>query len=727
MAGPQQIPLMQSRGGGGGGSPDLARLAIANFITDQNTAQQKMMKNFTQLQEQQAQAARQDSQQQTAAMNRVAGQADEKKAREDALAEKYKDRTHAEEYQEWTARFNQQAKQDFAVTQARLGEQMAAGRNFLTRMDVNRRDFGDKIKAQRAYLLDPGNQEYWLNTPGGMDRLETMQRRLRAADAFHESDFQSKYTSQVSRLMSEVHEQIQSGESHADLAALYDVKPSSLSQELDAPDNDDGNWTEDELRELHHSGGYPPGGLFGRDPDDPALAKYKSFNPVDYASGMQLLQDEQAFATLTHAKYQDDYLVAMMQGIADRSEVHAKIRKNDQSDFNLIADTAEAAVYAGTVAVVQDLHSGKLSPDTIHSQLLLKSGGFADPNMRSALALKVVESTFESVAGPGGDGLLKKLDQILDGTGDEGLWDTEVELGLAFAVRNRLLHVRQQLKSVMTIPTDAAGKETGSPSLSTAMGESILKRPDSPEQRNFLRALAMQPGDEARGELLEPLKRPYGRDLDVASGHRIHRGVDRMFGEAIQKVNHLLDIVESQPAMKGYNAEVGDVARRQDAYVASYLSDKPGESLSPRGPDETQSEFQIRASEFRMEALGNTTEEQKRSTFGEAPQEFDVERDKLKMAVKLSPLQAYLQLVGDHTDKPELLAALISGDYDNATPEFPTLKGATRPQMEQALKNYAGSSAKRREQIKTELKRRREEHGKKRKAEPGKTKVPEVV
>jgi len=726
MAGPQQIPLMQSRGGGGGGSPDLARVAIANFITDQNTAQQKMMKNFTQLQEQQAAAARQDAAQMTGAMNRVASQADEKKVRQEALGEKYKDREHAEEYAEWTKRFDAQAKQDFAVTQTRIGEQMAAGRDFLKRMDVNRRDFGDKIKAHRAYLFDPGNQEYWLNTPGGMDRLESMQRRLRAADAFHESDFQSKYTSQVSRLMSEVHEQIQSGESHTDLTALYDAKPSSLSRELDGPDHDDGDWTEDELRELHHSGGYPPGGLFGRDPDDPSLKKYKSFNPIDYATGMQLLQDEQAFATLTHAKYQDDYVVAMMQGIADRSEVHAKIRKNDQSDFNLIADTAEAAVYAGTVAVVQDLHSGKLSPDTIHSQLLLKSGSFAEPNMRSALALKVVESTFESVAGPGGDGLLKKLDQILDGTGDEGLWDTEVELGLAFAVRNRLLHVRQQLKSVVTVPTDASGKAT-STSLSTAMGESILKRPDSPEQRNFLRALAMQPGDEARGELLEPIKRPFGRDLDVASGHRIHKGVDRMFGEAIQKVNHLLDIVEGQPAMKGYNAEVGDVARRQDAYVASYLSDKPGESLSPRGPDEKESEFETRASEFRMEALGNVTDEQKRSTFGDAPKEFDVERDKLKMAVKLSPLQAYVQLVGDHTDKPELLAALISGDYDNAEPEFPKLRGATRPQMEQALKNYAGSAAKRREQIKTELKRRRDEHGRKQKAEPGKTKVPEAV
>ncbi len=487
---------------------------------------------------------------------------------------------------------------------------------------------------------------------------------------------------------------------------------------------------------LHRIGGSVAYGAQGRsalfldrDPDDPALAKYKSFNPVDYASGMQLLQDEQAFATLTHAKYQDDYLVAMMQGIADRSEVHAKIRKNDESDYNFMAETAEAAVYAGTVAVVQDLHSGKLSPDQIHSTLLLKSGSFAEPNMRSALALKLVESSFESVAGPGGDGLLKKLDKILDGTGDEGLWDTEVELGLAFAVRNRLLHVRQQLKQVMTIPTGAAGKSIeGAVSLSTALGQSILKRPDSPEQRNFLRALAMQPGDEGRGSLLEPLERksilPFGGgDLDVASEHRIHKGVDRMFGEAIQKVNHLLDIVESQPAMKGYNSEVGDVARRQDAYVASYLSDKPGESLSPRGPDEKESEFKTRASEFRMEALGNTTDEQRRSSFGDAPKDFDVERDKLKMAVKLSPLQAYLQLVGDHTDKPELLAALISGDYDNATPEFPTLKGATRPQMEQALKNYAGASAKRREQTKNELKRRREAHSTRPGTQPG---VPET-
>ncbi len=706
MAAQQNIPLMQSRGGGGGGSPDLARVAITNFITDQNKAQQKMMSNFSQLQASQAQAAREDSQQQTASMNKVAAQADEKKIRQEALTEKYKDRTHAEEYAEWTNRFNEQAKQDSRVTQARLGEQMAAGQDFLTRMDNDRASFGDEIKAHRAYLLDPGNQEYWLNTPGGLDRLETMQRKLRAADAFHESNFQSKYTSQVSRLMAEVNEQIESGESHADLTTLYDVTPSSLSRELDAPDHDDGDWTDAEIRELQHSGGYPPGGLFGRDPDDPALKKYRSFNPIDFRSGMQLLQDEQAFASIGHAKYQDDYIVAMMQGIADRGEVHGKIRKNDESDYNFIGDTAEQAVYAGTVAVVQDLHSGKLSPDTLHAGLILNAGSFAEPDMRSALAGTILESTFMSVAGPGGDGLLKKLNQVLDGTGDEGLWDTEVELGLTFAVRNRLLHVRQQLKSMMTMPTDQAGKAVaGAVSLSTAMGQSILQRPDSPEQRNLLRSLAMLPGDEQRGSLLEPIKRPFGSALDVASEHRIHKGVDRMFGLVIQKVNHLLDIVESQPAMKGYNAEVGDLARRQDAYVASYFSDKPGE-----GPGSTEDSGE--QAELRMEALGNITDDQRRSAFGEAPKDFDVERDKMKMAVKLSPLQAYLQLVGDYTDKPELLAALISGDYDNAAPEFPTLRGATKPQMMQALKNYTGGSKKRRDDVAAELKRRREARGK---------------
>ncbi len=692
---------MQGRGGGGGGSPDLARVAITDFIRDNSQAQQKMMANFEKLQASQAQAAREDSQQQTAAMNRVADREDAKQIRSQATAEKHKDRAHAEKYSQWEKNFDRQLVIDDRMTARRIAEQDKAGAAFVARLDNDRQAFGDQIAANRDYLTSERQHEYWMNTPGGMDRYKELHRNLNAAEAFHETNYQAKYTAKTHAMMSEVAEKIQRGEDHPDLTQLYNAPLSHLQQ-------DDDDWTDEEIRELRDNGGYVPGGLFGRDPDDPALKKYRGFNALDYTTTMQLIRDKQDFAFITHRKYQDDWLIAKMEGLADQGDAHGKMRKASKAHYDFLGETAEQATYAGVVGMIQDFHSGTIGPESLASGLTINSGGFAAPDMRNALAMTIVERVFKSVGGLKSEGLLGKLNEIVDGTGDAGLWDSDVELGLAFGTRSILEHSREQLLQIMSVPqgADGASKKdvqgNAMTSLSTGMVNSILSIEDSETQRNFLKIIAMQQGDVQRGKMVEGLERGALGGLTAVGEMRVHKGMDRIIGLALQKINHLIGIVDKQPSIMGYNQQVGQVNRLQDAYVSSFYSDKePHEG--PLSPEDKE--------DRRSFALENITDEQKRDAFGEAPEEFDIERDRLEMKIKLDPMSSYLELVGPYTDHPEFLAAMISGDFDNAAPEYLDLAGATNEEMKQHLVNSAERSKKTRDNTAAQLKWRRENHG----------------
>ncbi|KKL03714.1 hypothetical protein LCGC14_2623350, partial [marine sediment metagenome] len=323
--------------GGGGGSASLAQAAIGDFINDQNMAQKKMMDNFGKLQEAQAMEASQNAAQMTQAMNQVVAREDERVSREESRKEKLGDREYREKYQEWTTKLQEQMAKDFGITQSRVASQMAAGRDFITRMDQNRTEFGDRIRATRMKLQDPAALEYWINTPGGMDRFQKMSRALRAAEYFHEQDHQSDYTSQVAQEMGKVQEKILAGEQHVDLTGLYGTKPKSLMADVAGPLQTTDDWTDGEVEELYDSGGYPPGGVFGRDPDDPSIQKYKNFNPIDYMTQMQLIEDEQFFALVQHKKFQDDYLAMKMETFRDRKEVLSQFQAFKTKDYDRMA------------------------------------------------------------------------------------------------------------------------------------------------------------------------------------------------------------------------------------------------------------------------------------------------------------------------------------------------------------------------------------------------------
>lgn len=678
----QQIPILQSQAkGGGGGAASLAQFAISNFVNDQNQAQKKMMDNFTKLQEAQAQQSAQDSAQMTQAMNQVVAREDERVLREENRQEKMGDRKHQERFHEWTAQLQEQAAKDSAAVQLRVSNQMAAGRDFIQRMDTNRTEFGDRIGALRMKLNDPNLMDYWNNTPGGHDRYQKLQRLLRVGQAFQEQDSQSDYTGQVAIEMSKIAEQVLADEPHADLTQLYGVKPN----ELLTGDRMTDDWTDDEVEELMDNGGYPPGGLYGRDVDDPSLDKYKNFNPVDYMTQISLMEDEQAFAMLQNSKFQDDWLAMKLESEKDGIEARRPLQEFKTKDYDRMSETAVEAVYFGAAGFVDEMARGMVSPDT----LTLKSGELGPQGPLDTMASRLLESTLLSLGGPGSEGKLKVLDDLARGEGDGSILDTGVEMYMGFHLENMLRHIDDQLLSMTIAPKD------GVP-MTMALATQIFDMPDTPEKTSLIRSLVEVPGDRARGQLLQPIKTgALGRLSPVVLG-QIHRGVNRMFRMAKQKANQYRDLLSAQPALRTHRMEVGRSARYVDALVASYFSDKK--------------DVELQDDERRRRALRGASQGQRQEAIlatDPLPEEgFDLEDATLQEAIKLSPMQAGAELWAEFAHRPEFLAALFSGDYENV----PIVTG---PVTEEDLRKNMGLYKRNRERIKAEMQRRREAHAKK--------------
>ena len=682
---PQQIPIMQPPPGrgGGGGSASLAQAAIGDFINDQNMAQKKMMDNFGKLQEVQAMEASQNAAQMTQAMNQVVAREDERVSREESRKEKLGDREYREKYQEWTTKLQEQSAKDFGITQSRVASQMAAGRDFITRMDQNRTEFGDRIRATRMKLQDPAALEYWINTPGGMDRFQKMSRALRAAEYFHEQDHQSDYTSQVAQEMGKVQEKILAGEQHVDLTGLYGTKPKSLMADVAGPLQTTDDWTDGEVEELYDSGGYPPGGVFGRDPDDPSIQKYKNFNPIDYMTQMQLIEDEQFFALVQHKKFQDDYLAMKMETFRDRKEVLSQFQAFKTKDYDRMAETAVESVYYGVTEFVDGLGSGKLTSQSLSQSLVLKSGEMGVKSYGDAMASKLLESVLLSLGGPGSESKLKTLDDLARGEGDGSILDTEVELYKGFHLRNMLRHVDDQLMSMTVVPKDGQA-------MSFQLAEQIFDMPNTPEKGTLIASLVADPGGKWE------VKRSMLTGLAPETLGQIHRGVNRLFRLAKQKAGQYRDIIEAQPALQTYHMDQGRTARYVDALVSSYMSDKTDEGL-----DEGTA---------RRRALGGATKGQQReallATEDEPSSEFDIEAETLGEAIKLSPMQAAGKLWSDFSHHPEFLAALFSGDYEN-------VPVVTDPVTEKDLEDMMGMYKRNRERVKAEMRRRRDAYSQK--------------
>jgi hypothetical protein len=696
----QQIPIRQStRGRGGGGGVGLASGAVSDFIKDQNMAQRKMMQNFSKIQEMQAMEASQNAAQMTQAMNRVVATEDEKKVREESLKEKTGDREYQEKYAKWTTEFQANAVKDMQATQTRVNSQMASARNFIQRMDANRVEFGDRIRGMRAMLMDPDRIDRWMNIPGGSERLEEAHNKLRQAEVFHEQDHQSPYTAEAAQIMTQVEEDVRAGRPHTDLTKLLGVKPKELM-----------SFSAEEQEELFHSGGYPPGGLYGRDPGDSSIKKYDNFNPVDYMSNMWMMEDEQFFATFTHKKFQQEYVVMKMEGIKEMREELTKLQEFSTKDYDRLADTVVEGAYYGAAQFANDISEGRISPGNLSGSLVLKSGEFASPDVSNAMATKLLESVFTSISGPGSEAILSDLNSLLEGEGEKGLLDVDVEMYKAFNMRNILRHLGERLEDMMKAP-DTKGMDP----MSMRIAKNIANMPESNQKTQLLRSLVMVPGDIERGKLLEPIvTRKGGIKVSGTLLGQIHRGVNRMFRLSKQKASDLIGLIEAQPIMQGYSMKQGASLRYIDALVGSYMSGKEGPE-----PDEA----------MRQKAMKGATAEQQLQALedvGEgAPDEFDIKTETLREAVMLSPFQAAGQLYSGLTTHSEFLAAIYSGDYDLVPLEMPPVSAANLGEAQLALDNYIGASKRRRGRVTAEMRQRREEHEKKTKTKtstPGETK-----
>jgi hypothetical protein len=554
---------------------------------------------------------------------------------------------------------------------------MAAGRDFITRMDQNRTEFGDRIRAMRMKLHDPNALEYWVNTPGGVDRLQKMTRSLRAAEYFHEQDHQSDYTSQVAQEMGNVQEKILAGERHVDLTGLYGAKPGNLMADVAGPPQTTDDWTDQEVEELYDSGGYPPGGVFGRDPDDPAIQKYKNFNPIDYHTQMLLLEDEQFFALVHHKKFQDDWRAMRMESFQDRNEARKKIQEFKTKDYDRMAETAVESIYYGVTGFVDELGSGKLTPQSLSQSLVLKSGEMGVPTYRDAMASKLLESVLLSIGGPGSEDKLKTLDGLARGEGEGGILDTQIELYKGFHIRNMLRHVDDQLMSMTVAPKDGEA-------MSFKLAKQIFDMPPTPGKGALIASLVADPS----GKWKVKQSRLTG-SLNPEVLGQIHRGVDRLFRSAKQRAGQYRDILEAQPALQTYQMEGGHIVRYVDAIVASQMSSEGEPPSLAQARRQQQQEFEGAAD------MG-----------GEPPREFDIEEETLQETIGLSPLQAGAQLWAGFAHHPEFLAALFSGDYEN-------VPVVTDPVTETDLEDMMGMYKRNRERVKAEMRRRREAYNKK--------------
>ncbi len=698
----QQIPIRQStRGRGGGGNANLASGAVSDFIRDQNQAQKKMMQNFSKLQEVQAMEASQNANQMTQAMNKVVATEDEKTAREESLKEKMGDRAYQEKYAKWTTEFQANAVKDMQATQTRVSSQMASARNFIQRMNANRVQFGDRIQGMRAMLMDPDRIDRWMSIPGGSERLEEAHAKLRAAEVFHEQDHQSPYTAEAAQIMTQVEEDIRAGRPHTDLTKLLGVKPKELM-----------SFSAEEQEELFHSGGYPPGGLYGRDPDDPSIKKYENFNPVDYVSNMWMMEDEQFFAAFTHKKFQQEYVTMKMEGIKEMREELTNLQEFSTKDYNRLAETVVESSYYGVAQFADDISTGRISPGNLSGSLVLKSGEFASPDVRNAMSTKLLESVFTSIAGPGSETILSDLNSLLEGEGEKGLLDVDVEMYKAFNMKNILRHLDERLEEMMKAPD-----KKGTAPMSMRIAKNIQAMPESDQKDQLIRSLVQVPGDIERGRLLEKIytQKGTGRWSPTLLG-QVHRGVNRMFRLSKQKANDLIGLIDAQPIMQGYTMKQGASLRYVDALVGSYMSGQEGSE-----PEES----------LQQEAMKGATAEQQLQALedvGEgAPDEFNIEVETLKEAVMLSPFQAAGKLYSGLVTHSEFLAAIYSGDYDLVPLEMPPVSAANLGEAQLALDNYMGASKRRRGRVTAEMRRRREEHEKKTKAKtngssPGETK-----
>ncbi|KKN80441.1 hypothetical protein LCGC14_0330340 [marine sediment metagenome] len=683
---PTPIPVMQSnrsRGGGGGGA-SAASIAIGNFITDQNQAQKKMMDNFTKLSEAQAQESSMNAAQMTQSMNQVVAREDEKQVREENMQEKMKDREYGERHQKWTANLQKDMAKDFTATQTRVAEQTNATRDFLKRMDTNRVEFGDRIRGMRQMLHDPRLVDYWTNTPGGMDRLEEMTSQLRVAELFHEQDYRATISGEVTEKLSRVLEQIERGEPHADLRELAGLSPAKAMAGM--------SWTKEEVEELYHTGGYPPGGLYGRDPDDPALQKYRGFNPIDLMSTMAFLEDEQFLAVVKHKKFRDDYQYARLENFKDMKEEHDKMVEFSTKAYDNMAPSATEGAYYGLTGFINDLGTGKLSPDTLAESTILKYG-VKSGDMMDVMATKIFESMWLSMVGPGSEDSLKVLNELLGGDGPDSKLDVPVEAYRGLHMRAALRHIEDQALGM----TLAATK--GGVPMSMSLAKTIYDMPESPGKTNLLRALAMVPGDVQRGELLQPITTRGGR-LDVKSQAEMHDGVNRLLKLVKQKAMKYLDVVESQPIMETHTMTGGYTNRYVDGSVAALMSDELEK--------EEGRSFDARAKGISAtDAKGYGDYLDKEDALPDED-EFSMPRESMKMARRLTPYQAIGELGAGVSTNPEFIAAIYSADLALRERTLPPVSGSNFGGYQPILDGYIGDSRSNREKLAAKMKRDRE-------------------
>jgi hypothetical protein len=634
-------------------------MALAQFVNDQNAASQKMMANFQQLQEAQAaenaQQAQATAMQLTEGVNQIVRRQKEGELREEALGERAAEREYSEESILWQKKLKEDSLSHQAQMLERLNQQTQAVSNFVKDWETKRDKHQNMIDAIETRVEDLRNtvdpktgQNYWEAAPGGVERYEQLQRYINGARAFREDNFRAGYTQAALRLLNETRSNILAGKDYMDLTNLMvdpNLEEMMPIQGMEEPDDDDvANLTDEDILSLEVNGGYIPGGLIGRDPDDPELKRFKNFNMLGFEAASDMIFDEQNLALMRSHQDQDKYKIIRMKEVKKTAEWLQPLREHEVESYRGLQARGLEATMQGMENVTDKIAQdpvGFWGGKGLQFRAVLGKREQRGAPTTGALADAILEETLKSVLGPKSEFFMDLLAGLNKPGAERKILDTPAEWYTGVELLNGLRVVHQNLNSLATAPG-----ETGTPMLAQAAKNLVAGGARGP-LASLVTALAPKAEAGITGR--------YTPATEMA----VQDGLKRMIGEVRSKIVGLKSMMTNQPIFKGVRAKSEWVGQYGDALAFSYMSNKEPDLITPRGLTPTE----LAQMEAQVTAEG-------------APEGMGIEEFERQVELGLTPLAATAQLGMMFSNRSDLIPSMIAGGYTDHLPNAGSIMNA---------------------------------------------------
>lgn len=653
---------------GGGGGPSGAQMALAQFVNDQSTATKKMMTNFQKMQEAQAMENAQQSQQSavqlTEAVNQIVRRQKEGELREEAHEERGAEREYGEELTLWQKRLMEDSSSLEAQRLERLNQQTTAVMNFVKDQENERDRHESLINALEIHgqalfdKMDPATgQNFWEAGTAGVERYEQLQKYINGARSFREDNFRAGYTQAAIRLLNETKSNILAGKPYMDLTNLMvdpDLKELIPIEGMPEPNPEDvASLTDEDLMALETNGGYIPGGLIGRDPDDPELQKFRNYNTLGLEAAADLVLDEQRLAIMHSRRDQAKYGIIRLKEFKKTAEWLQPLREHEMESYRALQIKGSEATMQGMNNVMNKL---ALDPRGFWGgdQTILRAIPGETTAMREGappeevLTDTILEECLKSVLGPNEQEFFMKMYSNLSKSGpDRIVLDTQPEWYLGVELLNGLRVVGQNLNSMATAP----GKEGGI-SVTAQMAKDLMAGGRRGPFGNLVSALTK--GTEETDIL--------GR-YTASTEKRVENGLKRILGQVGSKITKLKYMMNNQSIIKYVRAKSEWLGQYGDAWAYTILSNNEADLITPRGLSaEAVSKFEAEVATEPMPEEGLETFEQ-------------------EVELRMTPLRATFELGMLYPNRSDITPSLAAGGWTDHLPNAKTIRGANLPDL----------------------------------------------